>query len=229
MDTPVEQLLRSMSELSSMFSSRMGEFEKNLSQPSTTAPTPTLKALTADFHTFKAFVWKTLGLLKSQVELVILNIDRLETHSRRKVLLFHGIKEEKDEDILQKTIEILSRHMKLPEVKSASIESCHRLGTKKDSARPVIIRFTSLKIRSNVWNAKTSLKGTKITMTEFLTKSRQEVFLAARKHFGIRKCWSADGMIVILLNNKSRVKISSVPELKRLIEQNPLSKSTVNN
>ena len=228
METPVEQLLKSMNELSSMFSSRMGVFEKSLSQPSS-APTPTLKALTVDFNTFKAFVWKTLSLLKSQVELVVLNMDRLEAQSRRKVLLLHGIKEESDDDILNKTLEILSRHMKLSDVKSTYIESCHRLGAKKDTARPVIVRFSNLQIRSSVWKAKSALKGTKITITEFLTKSRQEVFIAARKHFGIRNCWSADGMIVILLSSKSRVKISSLSELKKLIKQNPIVKSIVNN
>ena len=74
------------------------------------------------------------------------------------------------------TMEVLSRHMKLHEVKSGSIESCHRLGPKKDSSRPVIIKFTTLRVRTTVWNAKSSLKATKITMTEFLTKPRQEVF-----------------------------------------------------
>ena len=229
MDTPVDQLLRSMDELSTMFSSRMGEFEKSLSQPCSTASTPTVKALTAEFHTFKAFVWKTLSLLKSQVELVAFGMDRLDTHSRRKVLLFHGIKEEKDEDVVRKTMDVIHRHMKLSDVGSATIESCHRLGARKDSARPVLVRFSSLQVRSNVWKAKTSLKGTKITLTEFLTKSRQEVFVAARKHFGLRKCWSADGMVVILLGDKSKVKICTLSELKLIIQQNPSMKSVNNN
>lgn len=228
METPVERLLKSMDELSTMFSSRMGEFEKNLSQPSSAAPTPTLKTLTADFYTFKTFVWKSLSLLKSQVELVAHGMDRLETQSRRKVLLFHGIKEEKDENVLKKTLEVISRHMKLSDVSSASIESCHRLGGKKDSARPILVRFCTQKVRSSVWLAKTLLKGTNITLTEFLTKSRQDVFIAARKYFGIKKCWSADGIIVILLTNKSKVKISTLSELKLLIQQNPSMKSTNN-
>ena len=229
METPTEKLLKSMDELSTMFSSRMGEFEKTLSQPSSAVPTPSVKALTSDFYNFKAFVWKTLSLLKSQVELLVLGMDRLESQSRRKVLLLHGIREEKDEDVLRKTIKLLSGHMKLSDVKSTSIDLCHRLGTKKNSARPVLVRFSSLQLRSSVWKAKTLLKGTKVTMTEFLTKSRQEVFVSARKHFGIKKCWSADGIVVILLANKSKVKISSLSELKRLIVQNPLEKYKENN
>lgn len=229
MDTPVEQLLKSMEELSSIFTARMGEFEKNLSQPGSSVPAPTVKALAAEFYTFKNFVWQSLGLLKSQVELVALGLDRLETQSRRKVLLLHGISEDKDEDVLQKTLGVLTGRMKLSDAKSTAIESCHRLGAKKDSARPILVRFTSLHFRSCVWKAKTSLKGSKITVTEFLTKSRQEVFIAARNHFGMRNCWSADGMVIILLPNKSRIKISSTSELKRIIAQSSTMKPTDNN
>ncbi|CAH2097847.1 unnamed protein product [Euphydryas editha] len=111
MDTPVEQLLKSMEELSSMVTSRIGEFEKNLPAAGTTSTNPTVKALTAEFYAFKNFVWKCLNLLKSQVELVVLRLDRIEMHSRRKVLLLHGVKEEANEDVVTKTIAVLSDHM----------------------------------------------------------------------------------------------------------------------
>lgn len=221
METPVEQLLKSMEELSSMFTTRMGEFEKNLTQPGSTVPNLTVKALATEFNAFKTFVWKSLGILKSQVELVALGLDRLETQSRRKVLLFHGIKEDKEEDVLKKILHILSSQMKVSDANSNAIESCHRLGVKRDSARPILVRFCNGQLRSHVWKAKTALKGSKITLTEFLTKSRQEVFIAARNHFGMKRCWSADGVIVILLPDKSRIKISSLPELKQLISQHP--------
>lgn len=226
MNTPVDQLLKSMEELSSVFTSRMGEFEKNLSQSGSATSNPTLKTLTAEFHTFKSFVWKTLGILKSQIELVVVGLDRLETQSRRKVLLFHGLEENTNEDVLEKMLHVLSNHLKMTDIRSTAIESCHRLGVKKDSARPILLRFNSCQLRSSVWKAKTKLKGTKITVTEFLTKSRQEVFIAARKHFGIKKCWSSDGMVVILLPSNSTIKISSLRELKQLIEKGSITKPT---
>lgn len=219
MDPSIEQLVKSMDELSSMFNTRMVEFEKNLQPPGYTATNPTVKALAAEFNTFKTFIWNSLGILKSQVELVALGLDRLETQSRRKVLLFHGIKEDKDEDILKKIMYVLTSQMKLSDSKPDSIESCHRLGVKRESARPILVRFTNMQARSTVWKAKTSLKGTKTTVTEFLTKSRQEVFVAARGHFGMKKCWSADGVVVILLPDKSRKKVTSMSELKKLMAQ----------
>ena len=226
MNTPVDQLLKSMDELSSVFASRMGEFEKNLSQSCSVASNPTVKTLAAEFNTFKSFVWKTLGLLKSRIELVAVGLDRLETQSRRKVLLFHGLEENNNEDVLQTMLHVLSSQLKMSDIKSTAIKSCHRLGVKKDSARPILLRFNSCQLRSSVWKAKTKLKGTRITVTEFLTKTRQEVFIAARKHFGIKKCWSSDGMIVILLPNNSTVKISSQRELKQLTEKASVPKPT---
>lgn len=220
METSASQLLKSMEELSSMFSSRMADFEKNLSQSSSAAPTPTVKTLAAEFYTFKTLVWRTLGLLKSQMDLVLVGLDRLETQSRRKILLIHGVKEDKDENLFHKVTAILSNQMKMSDVQSSAIESCHRLGVKA-SSRPILVRFFNMQVRSSAWKAKTTLKGTKITITEFLTKSRQEVFITARKHFGLKKCWTADGFIIILLPNKSKVKISSVTELKQLIKDSP--------
>lgn len=219
MDSSVEKLSKNFEELSSRFDARMAEFETNYLPSSSGVPNPTVKALAAEFYTFKMFIWKSLALLKSQLELVASGMDRLETHSRRKILLFHGIKEEKDENISEKIVQVLTTQMKLPDLNPDTIETCHRLGVKKESARPILVRFTNMQARSMVWRAKTSLKGTKTTITEFLTKARQDVFTAARSHFGMRKCWTADGVVVILLPDKSRAKVTSQSELKQLITQ----------
>lgn len=221
MDTKVDQLFKNMEELSTVLSSRMDEFEKNLSAAGTTPTNPTLKALAAEYYTFKNFVWKTLNLLKSQIEIVVLGLDRLETHSRRKVLLLHGVIEESNEDVVKKTLSVLSDNMKLTGLNPDSLEACHRLGTKKENSRPILIRFASVQLRTTVWKAKTLLKGTKLTLTEFLTKTRQDIFASARSHFGMRNCWSADGIIVVLLPDKSRAKVASSSELKKLASQHP--------
>ncbi|CAH2091776.1 unnamed protein product [Euphydryas editha] len=225
MDSPVE-LMKSIDELSSLFSARMIEFEKNLQQSGSSASNPTVKGLAAEFYTFKTFIYQSLGILKHQVELLANGLDRLETQSRRKTLLFHGMKEDKDEDALKKIMTVLTSQMKMTDFKPDTIESCHRLGVKRESARPILVRFTNMKPRSIAWKSKTMLKGTKITVTEFLTKTRQDIFVAARSHFGMKKCWSADGVVVILLPDKSRVKVTTMSELKKLMTQ--YSKTDIN-
>ncbi|CAG9790201.1 unnamed protein product [Diatraea saccharalis] len=95
MDATAEKLLNNLKDLTSLFSDRMSEFEKNLQLPGMRESNTTVKSLAADFSSFKTFVWKSLGIIKSQIELLALGVDRLDTHSRRKVLLFHGIRKKK--------------------------------------------------------------------------------------------------------------------------------------
>lgn len=227
MNTSIEQLQKTMEELSSMVACKMGDFEKNLSL--STAASPTVKSLAADFYAFKTLVWKTLGLLQSQIELLVQGMDRMETQSRKKLLLFHGIKEDKDENVQKSILAVLSNEMKIPDVKVEHLSSCHRIGTKKDSARPILVRFSNIQLRSKAWKAKTNLKGTKITITEFLTKSRQNIFVAARNYFGMKKCWTADGVIVILLPDKSRMKVTTMSELQQIKSQHPKSEQSSDN
>lgn len=227
MNSSIEHLQKNMEELSSMVTCRMEDFEKNLSL-STTA-TPTVKSLAADYYTFKTLVWKTLSLLKSQIELLAQGMDRIETQSRKKLLLFHGIKEDKDEDVQKRVLAVLSNQMKIPDIKVEHLSSCHRLGTKKDSARPILVRFSNMQLRSKAWKAKTSLKGTKVTITEFLTKTRQDIFVAARNYFGMKKCWTADGAIVILFPDKSRKKVTTMSELQQIKSQHQKNEQSSDN
>lgn len=213
------QLSKSIVELTKWMDTRMTEYETQQQAPS--AGTPTVKVLSADYLSFKSMVWKALEMLKSQLELIVNSLDRVETHSRRKVLLFHGVTEEDAEDVTKKILNTIQGQMKLPLVNDETVEVCHRLGVKKDKTRPVLVRFATMKHRSSVWNAKTALKGSSISVSEFLTKPRQDVFNAAKKHFGKKNCWSSEGVIVVLLSDGSRKKVITMSELLLLVNQHP--------
>lgn len=219
MENTAAELIKGMMELASFVDTRLTEFEK--SQQQAPSSNTTVKGLSADYMAFKALVWKTLGMLKTQLQLIVDNQDRLETHSRRKVLLLHGVPEENSEDLSKKILGMLHDRLKLTSVNTESIEACHRLGAKKDKNRPVLIRFVSMQHRSEVWRAKTAFKGSNISISEFLTKSRQDIFAAARKHFGMRDCWTADGNIIVVLPDKSRKKVQSMSELQLLLGKYP--------
>lgn len=53
-------------------------------------------------------------------------------------------------------------------------------------------------IRDKVLFAKTKLKVTGITESEFLMKSGHDVFLEARKRFGVGKCWTMNASMLPL-------------------------------
>lgn len=216
----------SLQNITSFFHSRMEDFEKALHQHTVMAipgsQLQTVKALSADYQQFKTFVVNAVRTLKMQLDLLNTSFDQLETHSRRKVLLLHGLPEDSKENVAAKVHEVLSSKMKLMQARPEDIEACHRLGTaKKERTRPVLVRFATYKSKSDVWKAKTMLKGSRISMSEFLTKSRQNIFVAARKHFGIKNCWSSDGTIVVMLPDKTKRKITEFGALQKLQDSFP--------
>lgn len=219
------KLTANMEALSANFQSRMHQYEESLQQlASPKAPAHSdLSALSKDFTDFKSMMWKTVTLLKSQIELIIQGFDRNETVSRRKVLLIHGVPEAADQNPSQTALDIFVNKLKLTDITSADIAVCHRLGSRTSKPRPLLVRFSRYAVRSAIWNAKTLLKGTGITVSEFLTKMRHDIFMAARKHFGIHQCWTSEGIINVQLPDKSRHRIESLSELNKLTQKSPLS------
>lgn len=213
-----------MEELSSTFESRMTQYEEDLKNAAGSDTThKSISSLSRDFVEFKSLIWKTLVMLKSQMELLSLGLDRHEMASRRKVLLLHGLEENNEDDHPSQVILLLSDKLKLTNITAKDIESCHRLGINTKKPRPLLLRFNSLHQRNEVWNNKTKFKGTGLTLSEFLTKPRHNVFMEARKHFGITNCWSSDGKIVVQLPDSARRRIECISELRKLCSEYPSS------
>uniref|UniRef100_A0A2A4JKL5 Uncharacterized protein n=1 Tax=Heliothis virescens TaxID=7102 RepID=A0A2A4JKL5_HELVI len=222
------KLASSMEELSNTFTSRMTAYEEELKNVSNNeASHKTVASLSRDYTDFKCLVWKTMSAIKVQMELLVLGLDRHEMASRKQVLLLHGLQEQKDEDHVSRAVAVMKDQLKMTKISSVDIASCHRLGAVTGKPRPLLIRFQSLSLRSEVWRSKTILKGSGLVFSEFLTKPRHDTFLAARKHFGVNQCWTSEGKIMILLPDKSRRKIESPAELHQLAKQYPMSAVSV--
>ncbi|KAJ0173698.1 hypothetical protein K1T71_010847 [Dendrolimus kikuchii] len=84
-----------------------------------------------------------------------------------------------------------------------------------ESGSSILMKFhlTDVAIRSKIWSAKTQLKGSGVTLSEFLTKYRHDLFMRARQEFGISKCWSRDGVVFVLGQDGSRHSISRIEDL----------------
>lgn len=94
-----EHLNKNLEELTAVFKTRMDSHERELREATATSKKPDLITITREFYEFKEFVTTTLSLIKSQIDLLLLGLDRHETAARRKVLLVHGIKESADESV----------------------------------------------------------------------------------------------------------------------------------
>lgn len=225
------QVQSNMDAMINMFKSKMSEFEDELQQATSRRQPSTIAALNADFQGFKAFVCNALSILRAEVEALARGLDHLETRTRRKMLLVHGVPEEKNEDTRATVVATLTTKCKIKDLNSDKIRVCHRMGrpvTKakgeaKSKPRPILIKFTDTFIRDRVWGTKKALKGTSVTLSEFLTRMRHDVFMAARDYFGVTSCWTRDGWILIKVPDGTRHRIESMAELLTLKNNNPKS------
>ncbi|KAF9408773.1 hypothetical protein HW555_011648 [Spodoptera exigua] len=181
----------------------------------------TIAKVAEEFRTFRELMFGLLGLLRHQITECSRQIDEMETRSRRKALIIQGVPEKDGEDCRDVILDVVKTKLGL-NLTTSSIKACHRLGqTSADHHRPLLIRFASIDNKLSVWRAKTKLKGTKIAIREFLTRERQNAFLKARQHFGLRSCWTQDGVIHIKASDGSRYRVTSIVELNPVLAKYP--------
>ncbi|CAK1599815.1 unnamed protein product [Parnassius mnemosyne] len=151
----------------------------------------------------------------------------MEMRSRRKILLVHGIAEDKKENTSSSVVKILSDHLKVPGITTDSIGRSHRLGQPgTDKPRAVLVEFRDYGTKEKIWLAKKNLKGTGITLSEFLTKGRHTTFQAARQRFGVSRCWTRNGIIFVLGPDQVRHRIHSRLDLDAISTSESVTQAT---
>lgn len=198
------------------FQKRMSNFEEELQKSSGVSASNT--AIEVEYKSFKAFVMQALTSLQKQVELLSNNIDRLETRSRRKILLVHGLPESANENVTRSVTEVIQSRLKINECTVSDIKRCHRMGrpTAPHKPRPILVKFHDVVLRDKTWFNKTKLKGSGITLSEFLTKARHEVFMAAREKFGVTNCWTKEGSVYIIEPDGSQHRATNMSDVHKL-------------
>lgn len=218
----VEDLFEAQRSIEASLSSRMDIYEKSLKLAASSDNKPGLEELSKDFKNFRDMAWSVLQAMRSQIRALSLQVDDIDTYNRRNALLFSGIPESDSEDCIVAVISVINSTMNISDIKSDAIQLCHRLGAKKTTGcRPILVRFTNLRLRNYIWVEKKRLKSSPTVISEFLTKTRQAVFSTARSHFGIRSCWTRDGAVFVKLPNDDRKRIASMEELDLLIKKFP--------
>ncbi|XP_061713066.1 uncharacterized protein LOC133521947 [Cydia pomonella] len=208
----MDSLKQSMAEMTETFNTRMAGFQKLIEKA---APNnPTIASVSAEFHTFKLFIKTTLEAMQKQIQLLSMQLDQQDMRSRRKMLLLHGVPEAEQESTLS-LVELLNGHLE-EKLTVNDVKRCHRLGQpRKNINRCILVKFSDVSVRNSVWFDKKRLKGSGVTLSEFLTKPRHEVFMAARERLGVRRCWTRDGNVYVLDAADKRHCVTSVAEVEQ--------------
>lgn len=218
--------MANVTELEVNWNKRMADFEDRLKAASTPS-NPTILQLAQDFQAFRDLIGNMLNLLRQQISDCSKTVDAMDMRQRQKVLLFKGIPEDPDLVVQHEVLKIISDNLGVPHVSEASLKRCHRLGAQHgDRPRAVLVHFRDHHTKSLVWKSKSKLKGSSVSMSEFLTRTRLSLHSMARKHFGIRNVWSLDGTIHIKVPGGARQKIVTEDELLSLMAKFPASTSS---
>ncbi|KOB65227.1 Uncharacterized protein OBRU01_23022 [Operophtera brumata] len=215
----LEVMANSVKKLEVMFTQQMDEFKGRIDKTASPSRATTC-SLATEFSTFKDFIIGALQILQNQLQVISSEVDNIEMRSRRKILLLHGVPEANNEIISEVIVQTVVQKLKLDHFNKSAISRCHRMGraATTDKPRPILFKLLDTEVRNKVWFAKTDLKGTGITMSEFLTKSRHDTFMAARQRFGISKCWTKDGCVFVLAPDGLRHHISSQQDLDKMLQ-----------
>lgn len=208
-----DSIKKSIEELKESFEEKMAEFQSDLNKAG--ASNPAASSVASAFTAFKSCILKALDVIQTQVAQLTQQVDTMEMRSRRKMLVLHGVQEVQDENTAATVVQELKTIQSSFSVDH--IRRCHRLGRPRSSKpRPILVKFCDSAIRDKLWFGKVALKGSGTTISEFLTKSRQETFLAARERFGIRRCWTWEGVIHVLCAGDVRRRVVSLAELEAI-------------
>lgn len=164
-----------------------------------------------------------IDLVRSQMTQVTALVDESECRSRRKFLLFRGIEETAGENLKEAVSGIVVEKLKLCDFTPDCIQLCFRLGRDATlgGARPILVKFRSLDVRSGIWRSKKNLKGCSVSIAEYLTPFRRSLFNEARKAYGVYKCWSQDGCVYLVTADGKKHRVVSQAQLREIMQKFP--------
>ena len=183
------------------------------------------------------------GRLKGVVEDQGRRLEEMETYSRAHDLIIRGLPEstyaaiatdsaamasaaDSSASVETAVLNLCNDRLSIP-VKLRDISVAHRLKAgKNDTCRPIIVRFTSRRVRDEVFRAKKRLftprdssdgnTAPKVFISEHLTKNATNLFYEARKLVRDKKltaAWSHKGLI----NVKFTANVNEKPKVVRCV------------
>ncbi|KAK7457979.1 hypothetical protein BaRGS_00039151, partial [Batillaria attramentaria] len=140
--------------------------------------------------------------LQQNVFLMRYENDRMEQYSRRETIRIVGVKEEEEEDVEKKVLEIFKETG--AEVSPDDISVCHRIGKGK-RGRPILAKFVSRKKKKEVMRKKKALREKdrykNVYLNDDLTQLRARLLKMVKEASHIDKAWVVEGKILCTLKH----------------------------
>lgn len=152
--------------------------------------------------------------LQTQLNVTNSKLDDMEQYSRSNNLRLYGVPEKQDENINEVISTFCSEKLDIV-LQPHDIDVSHRLKSKVNGTRPIIVRFTSRAVKHKIYNNKRKLKGSRIIIKEDLTKVRVQLLKEISKRAPARSTWTRDGKIYCKVNNKIQL-IRCIDDIRKI-------------
>lgn len=193
------------------FSTVMNNFHEQLESASSSQGNSFIQ-IEKDFALFRS---RFEGLLDRLCN----RIDVLECQVRKNTVLIHGVPEQQGENVLEVVTNFFNKELKPRDLvlSKSHIDYCYRLRGTAGKQRPVLVKFASYWVKSDVWFAKKQLKGKPFSLSESLTHMRSRLLKEVKDRFGYRSVWTGDGNIFVCLPNKKKVRIANYRDFESAV------------
>lgn len=159
---------------------------------------------------------KILTKTNEAVEQLEVKIDSMLQYEKMNNICIYGVQEEDKEKLNEKVLKLFNDTLMVP-VRKEDIVKCHRVGNNTKKPRPVVVKFEMYNTKYNVLNNCGKLSGTKMGVSEDLTKTRMGLLKEARKSFNKKSVFTRQGNIFVKLDNNVKQKIRNTIDLNNLL------------
>lgn len=144
---------------------------------------------------------RQVNTLKEELNYTTDKLEELEQYSRLENIRIYGLPEKKNEVVTEEVVSLLNSKLEVG-LKPEDISICHRLKATENGMRPIIVKFVRRATKSEVYQLKSRLKGTKFIIREDLTRQRAVMVKELVSRFTNRSVFTSNGNIFVKLNNK---------------------------
>lgn len=141
-------------------------------------------------------------------------IDDIQQNEKSNNICVYGILEDSNENLRLNMTRLINDSTGVT-LKPEDITAVYRIGKPADNTqkpRPVILKLKWYEIKMNIMQNRKKFKGTKIFISEDLTKTRRKLLNDAKAAFGEKQAWTFNGHIFIKKNGIN-IKLSNSEDL----------------
>lgn len=152
--------------------------------------------------------------LKTSLVEANMRIEHLEQYSRANNLRIFGVKEQEKEDVNNLVVNMCNEKLGIS-ITTSDIDVAHRLKSKENGIRPIIVRFLHRSTKKNIYNSKKKLKGSKVVIKEDLTSYRVSLLKKLASCSPKTSYWTNNGKVFSKRDN-TVYPIQSLSDIEKI-------------